>query len=300
MNYSRSDSEKINLNKYLISEGVIGGSNMLGKTFEEIVEEKYQLKDEKEDFNENEEDDENPIIVETEEERRKREELEYEERVTEIIKRSREKGIISKNLERRLLEKYMNKELRNYNSLEDLFLNCMNEVALGTIKSGLMKGSENFLKKEDYVKVFLAPTHFGGAQGFNQSGSKNIKDRKVNAEIDSINGRLSSLISSGNLSVSKKFLNILRSNYKLWVNVVRGTNYKRENKKFLIILFLTIINSSQVFEESNHDYIWQDMINLYTPYIADDGPEDEEGSDFFDFDTSVIAGSRLIYKVSGF
>nr|CAH2618719.1 RNA-dependent RNA polymerase [Aulacomnium heterostichum bunyavirus 4]CAI5383890.1 RNA-dependent RNA polymerase [Aulacomnium heterostichum bunyavirus 4] len=287
IDYSSDIGSKVYIHQYLISENLIGGINMLGKTFEDIFGDKKE-EDEEEDKT-LEIDDKNDLIEE-----------DYVTKVKNLINKAFDDGVISRGLRWRLIDKYTKGEVMKYNSLEELFLNCMNEVALGTIKSNLAKGSENFLKKEDYVNIFLAPKHFGMAQSYSRSDPKNIKDKKIIAEINSINERLSTLVASGTLGISRRFYKILQSHYKLWVSVTKGTNYKRENKKFLLILFMSLLNTSKVFEESTHDEIWQDMVNLFTPYIAEEGPDSETDDDFLEFDTNVIAGSRLIYKAVGF
>lgn len=225
----------------------------------------------------------------------------YKNKVLYRVEEAFNKGIISRALRWRLVDKYIkNEAVTKVYSLEELFLNCMNEISLGSLNIDI-KNNNLELNKNDYVRIFLTPDHFGVAQTFSRGDPKNIKNKKIMAEINSLNSNLASMVASGTLTVSKNFYNLILSNYKLWVSVTRGTKYKRENKKFILVLFLTILNSAKIFDSSPDDQIWQNMVNLITPYIADDGPVDDNDEDeFLDFDTNIIHGSRLLYKASGF
>jgi hypothetical protein len=209
-------------------------------------------------------------------------------------------GTISKRLRWRMLEKYTAPDLTRIANLEDLFKNCMNEIRLNNINTSLDKGSLEGLSKDSYVKVFMAPDHFGVSHNTNRSDPRNIKDKKVAAELNSIHSGLATLIGSGTLTISDKFKRLITSNMKMWINITKGTDYKRENKRFLIILFTTIFNSAKSVSTSEDDDLWQDTINLITPYIADDGPDSDDDEEFLKIDVNISAESRLIYKASGF
>jgi hypothetical protein len=227
---------------------------------------------------------------------------EFNDKVKNLVEDAFKSGYISKRVKWQLIERYTNKSVLDTLQKDDLFLSFMNEINLRELHKNLVEGNVKNLTSEKYNKIFQSPEHFGMAHTRTNDFSKGIKDKKVNAELNSIHSKLSNLIAADNLMISPLMHKNITAHYKMWVSVTKGCKYKKENKKFMILLFLTILNSAKVLDgvDKGSDDVWQDVSNLYTIYIADDGPEDDDMEDFFTIDENLVSASRLKYKASGF
>jgi hypothetical protein len=224
------------------------------------------------------------------------------DRINNLILETEAAGAITSRMKWRLIEKYSDKKLVKIMDKEEIFKNLVNETNLRKMHKSLVEGGLKGITSEKYSNIFQSPQHFGMAYAKSSDYSRGIKDKKVNAELNSIHSNLSNLISSDNLMISEHMHKIISAHYKMWLSVIRGCKYKKENKKFMVFLFLTIINTAKVVPgvDKSMDDVWQDISNLYTIYIADDGPDDDDDEEFFPIDENLISASRLKYKASGF
>jgi hypothetical protein len=225
--------------------------------------------------------------------KRERDKLKIKECIDEALKN----GVISDSLYEGLMKKYLPEEKVEVN-LESLLKSCITEIGLMSAKSDILNNLMD-LTKDDYVKMFQSPEYFGLSYKPSRRDSKSIKSGKIRAELGSIHNDIPSLLGSGTLTISRSFKKQILSYCKMWDNMAKYTNYKKDNKRFLISLIKCIFNSSAEVESSEDDSMWQDLSNRVSLYITEDPDTDEEEDNEFDFITEYTSGARLKYKPVG-
>jgi hypothetical protein len=218
-------------------------------------------------------------------------------KIKEYINEALSKGIINSNLAESLLKKYAPEEKVEVN-LESLLQSCMTEIGLMSAKADILNNLMD-LNKDDYVKIFQSPEYFGLSYRPSKRDSNSIKSGKVRAELSSIHSDIPALLGSGTLTISKTFKRQILSYCKMWDNMAKYTNYKRDNKRFLISVIKCIFNSSAEVDSSEDDNMWQDLSNRVSLYVTEDPETDDETDNEFDFITEYISGARLKYKPVG-
>jgi hypothetical protein len=219
-------------------------------------------------------------------------------KIKECINGALQEGVINAELADSLFKKYCPEEVKEVN-LESLLQSCITEVGLLSAKADMLNNLMD-LTKEDYVKIFQSPEYFGLSYKPSKRDSKSIRSGKVRAELSSMHSDIPALLGSGTLTISHSFKKQMLSYCKMWDNMAKYTNYKRDNKKFIISLIKCIFNSSASTEVSEDDIMWQDLSNKVSLYVTEDpDTEDEEDGNEFDFITDYISGARLKYKPVG-
>jgi hypothetical protein len=189
--------------------------------------------------------------------------------------------------------------------LKDVFI----EMNLGRVMEDFKKGKMNLTPGEQQ-KIFNSPEHFGVCHGISDPGANPMRDQYLNAELNSIIPGLAKMLASGTLSISPKMTRVLKTQMKFWKNMANTSNFKSDNKKFLIILVTSIFNSSTPIGETDehtvNDESWQNLINNVGELIAADPETDDDESDpsqtignsALNIFSQKIS-SRLLYKATG-
>lgn len=217
--------------------------------------------------------------------------------ILEELKRL-EKAGLSKNSLKRLNEKYMEKCVKNKIPLEIIMSSLIREGELNMINEMIINNTLD-LNADQQRSAFLSPDCFGLAYGMNKvEDPKSIKNSKIRAELESFHKELSSGIGSCTVELSDRFRKTVNSHVRLWKNTVKNTKHKRENKMFLLTVFLSLVNSSRPSQDTKKDYIWQDIINKGTEYIAEE-IEETEDDDFLHLMFDFVHSTRLRYLPEG-
>jgi hypothetical protein len=196
-------------------------------------------------------------------------------------------------------------EIKMEDFLKDVFI----ELNLGKVMEDFKKGKMN-LTPDQQQKIFNSPEHFGVCHGISDPGTNPMKDQYLNAELNSIIPGLAQMLASGTLSISPKMTRVLKTQMKFWKNMANTSNFKADNKKFLIILVTSIFNSSTPIGESDehtiNDESWQNLINNIGELIASDPETDEDEEESIQtIGTSALTifsqniSSRLLYRATG-
>jgi hypothetical protein len=204
---------------------------------------------------------------------------------------------ISRSVYHRLKSKYSQQVELKVLSMEDIMHSVLLEVQMAMMKNEFTSGEVKDLTSSDYVKIFQAPEHWGVGHGISRRDPRLYNDKKLKAEIESLVGDLAEGIANGSVKISHEMVKLCKSNLKIWGKLVRITNFKQENKKFLLTLFTTIINSAVPLSDSD-DSLWQLFINKVTEYMADDGDEEDDDNwqSSFKFSESTV---NLKFKLKG-
>lgn len=209
-----------------------------------------------------------------------------------------EKVGLSKNSVKKLNEKYMERCLKNRLPFEIIMSSLIREGELNLINEMIINNTLD-LNADQQRSAFLSPDCFGLAYGMNKiEDPKSIKNNKMRAELESFHKELSSGIGSCTVELSDRFRKTVNSHVKLWKNTVKNTKHKRENKMFLLTVFLSLVNSSRPSQDTRKDYIWQDIINKGTEYIAEE-IEESEDDDFLNLMFDFVNSTRLKYLPEG-
>lgn len=222
-----------------------------------------------------------------------------EVRFDKAVKQAVSEGLLSQPTEESLREKFnvLNNTQVKIDS-EYYFKQLLAEVNLDELKKLAEGGMFDFMNKEEKIKIFQAPTYFGLAR-YGSKMSKNFyKNRKIKAEFNAISENLTDACVTGSLTISKEMKKLAKSSFKLWSNVLRNERFKLENKKFMLAMFLLLINDAHDSNEDEYDEDWQDYFNSISNSIADSDSDDEEDSlDSFIPSTAPI--TRIRYNISG-
>jgi hypothetical protein len=182
-------------------------------------------------------------------------------------------------------------------SMEDIMHSVLLEVQMAVMKNEFTTGEIKDITSSDHVKIFQAPEYWGVGHGVSRKDPRLFNDKKLKAEIESLVGDLAEGIANGTTKISPNMVKLCKSNLKIWSKIVRITNFKQENKKFLLTMFTTIVNSAVPLSDSEDD-LWQLFINKVTEYMSDDGDEDEDDNwqSSFKFSESTV---NLKFKLKG-
>lgn len=173
----------------------------------------------------------------------------------------------------------------------------LTETELWSVNKGITSGQiGSEITATEHIKMMQAPESFGTAFLHSRPDNKAFKDIRFKAELDAIHSDLSNLIASSNLTISSEMFGYVRSHYNIWRGSVEHTKYKIENKKFFLNIFLGIVNTSSLNRTSQHDNIWQDIINRIALIIGDE-PEKDVNLNYY---LPPSSGLRLKYKTVGF
>lgn len=287
--------ERLYLNKFIISKDNIDHFSKAGKSsaviFQEMIDkDRAEIEPASEPQIET---DVEPVV------NKEMTKEEYYKIVDDKLSQAVAEGIITNRLKKRIKERYLDEQLNEVYSIESLFKNLINEINIRAFGENVKSGGFS-MKRDDYIKTFQSPVHFGMAHSFLRDDSKSIKNKKLNAELNSIYDKMSMLVASDTLSISEAMYMTVLKHYKLWIKVLKGTTYKKENKKFITLFFVTILNSAKVSDSSVHDELWQDIVNTYAGYLSDDGPEsDDDEEDILAINTDFEQSARIKYRTSG-
>jgi hypothetical protein len=194
-------------------------------------------------------------------------------------------------------------------TVEELMKNLFVELNLNKVMSDFREGKID-ISPEQQQKIFNSPEHFGIAQGLSDPGVNPMKDQFLNAELNSIMPGLSNLLASGFLFISNKMTKVLKTQMKFWKNMVKYSSFKKDNKRFFIMLVTAIFNSSTPINDSGDSYadgdqIWQDLINNIGELIIegpDSDDDDEEDNTIEPNSINIFTqeiSSRMIYRATG-
>jgi Rad3-related DNA helicase len=126
----------------------------------------------------------------------------------------------------------------------------------------------------------------------------------IRAELDCLCPGLSMKIASGTLYITQKREKLMKSSFKIWRTYVMATDYKKENKKYLVKLLTSIFNSARKVKlelEDNDDAIWDTLQRESQILISQDCEEDEESDeDMLPFSYTMSDKARLKYTFPGF
>jgi hypothetical protein len=231
-------------------------------------------------------------------------EVSKEEEIKNKLDEAVKEGLINSKMAEKISEKYKDTIVRNKIDLEkmleallgDIDLNSLNNIFLQVLGKGE-------LTKKEIVHIYQSPRHFGVTHSTDSDAKNPLLNSKVRAELESLCLEISRKIASGTLTISDKMIKLVRASFKIWKSFIISTSCKKENKKFLLKLFNSIVNGSHKVGTGEDDFIWNNLINNTQLLIAqddDDDDDDEAGDDEFKFDYNIISSSRLRYRLSGF
>jgi hypothetical protein len=204
---------------------------------------------------------------------------------------------ISRSTYHKLKSKYRQQDSMGVLSNEEIFKNVMLEVQMAVMKNQFGAGMIEDLTSADSLKIFQAPEYWGLGHGVSTRHNKLYTDKKLKAELESLVGDLTEGLANGSVKISENMINLCKSNLKIWSKIVKSSNFKQENKKFLLTLFTTIVNSA-VKAVDAPDELWQNFINKVTQYMADDGDDEDDDNwqSSFTFNEDVV---NLKFKLKG-
>lgn len=198
-----------------------------------------------------------------------------------------------------LRQKYLIKAVEDGLTQNMIINSLVRESDLISINNEALSNASGISSKNQ-LKMFLSPEYFSLNHGVSRTEIKPIKDKKLRSEINSLYPNLADKIGSNTLKISHKYKKFIMANFKMWNRMVNFGSYKKENKKFLLSIFISICNTAVVGEEEDDDHKWQDIMNQMTVYISDDGPESEESEDEISgLLFSMVPASRLRYRPEG-
>jgi hypothetical protein len=225
------------------------------------------------------------------------EEQQIKESAFNYLDNAMKSGKISRSVYHRLKGKYGQQIDLKILSMEDIMHSVLLEVQMAVMKNEFNSGEVKDLTSADSVKIFQAPEHWGVGHGMSRRDPRLFNDKKLKAELESLVGELAEGIANGTTKISENMIKLCKSNLKIWSKIVRISNFKQENKKFLLTLFTTIINSAVPLADAEDDS-WQLFINKITEYLADDGDEEDDDNwqSSFKFSESTV---NLKFKLKG-
>lgn len=166
---------------------------------------------------------------------------------------------------------------------KDFLLGSINQ-ALGKVKSSKMVDS-----------IWQVPAVFSMAAPTSSTiRNRSLKESKLRAEIESICPGITNLLLSGTLKISETSRRIVAKHIKLCKNSLVGT-IRFRSEKLLILNFLTLIsNDAMRSDDTNHDFMFDNMMKFMTDIIIDDLEDDVDLDDPF---TVVPGKATMIYKL---
>jgi hypothetical protein len=219
-----------------------------------------------------------------------------------LIESAYSRKIVSKAMMNHMKQKYLRSGLDKVFDIGMLLSNCITELELNSVWKFFEKGEGGVMNvsKEDIIRIYTSPEFFDMAQSAGKTISKTIKNKRLKAELECFHTGLSDKIGSDKLFINDTMKNFIKSNIKLWSNTIKLTKYKKESKSFCLLRALTIINAAKPTgpEGASDDVLWNSMITRITNYIADDGPEGEDG-DLINIDLGIKPTSRATYRPIG-
>lgn len=173
--------------------------------------------------------------------------------------------------------------------IAELDLNELNE----TVKNNL----GDIATKEETIRMFTSPVHFGLAHQKGAERTVNFKDKKIKAELESLEQTLADKIGSGTLTISSKYREIMKSNLMIWKSYVSTTSHKQESKKFLWNLLRSICIDATPAKTDTDDHIWRNIVEKSVNYIAEEGQAPNNIGEKFKL--TLKQGSRMKYRHKG-
>jgi hypothetical protein len=230
--------------------------------------------------------------------------LNKERKIKESLDSAVNEGIISRQMADRIGEKYKDTIVRNDLDLEKMLEALLGDIDLNSLNTVFLQVlSRGELTKKEIVHIYQSPRHFGVSHATDSDMKNPLLNSKVRAELESLCLDLSRKIASGTLTISNKILKLVKASFKIWKSFIISTSCKKENKKFLLKIFNSVVNGSHKVDTDEDDFTWNTFINNTQLLIAqddDDDDEDETGDDELKFDYNIISSSRLRYRLSGF
>lgn len=197
-----------------------------------------------------------------------------------------------------MYKKYSSQLDKGFNlSNKMLMASLIAELDLNELNESVKKNLGELTTKEETVKMFTSPIHFGLAHSKPGSRTVAFKNKKVKAELESLEQNLADKIASGTLTISPKYRKVMESNLKIWKSYVNSTSHKQESKKFLWNLLRSICIDATPTKTDEDDHIWRNIVEKSVNYIAEESVLNTDYGERFRM--TLKQGSRMKYRHKG-